>query len=90
MVEFASGHPVGDKAALADWMGYETVEQMDADHDPLHRLLAERLDAPSYSAKVAAGERMTPQEDDLARMEEAAVLHVQRWLRHLKNYGQAD
>lgn len=78
---FANGHPLDSKQALADSMKYPSVEAMDADHDRVHRQLADALGLPSHSLRAAAGEQLTKAEHDLAACEEAAVLHVQRWLQ---------
>lgn len=80
-MNYAHGHPLDDKAALAEWMKYPSVEAMDADHDRLHQLLCDLLVVPSHSMRQAAGK---PANDDLAACEEAAVLHVQRWLQWLR------
>lgn len=65
-------------------MGYEFVQEMDDEHDNLHLTLCVAFHQPSYSMKVKDGAALTPEEEDLARMEEHAVLMVQRWLQHLR------
>lgn len=80
-MNYAHGHPLDSKEALAQWMGYETVEAMDTDHDRTHEDLSLAFGFPSYSLKVRDGEQLTPDEQSLAHVEEAAVLHVQRWLQ---------
>lgn len=84
MVQFAHGHPINDKAALAEWMKYPSAEAMDADHDHVHRVLCWMLNLRSHSLRKAAGETLTQVEEDLAACEEAAVLHVQRWLQWME------
>lgn len=79
----AEGHPLDDKAALAEWMGYDTVEAMDADHDRLHFRLSNVLGVPSHSMRQARGEVLSREEWTVANLEEDAVLNVQRWLKHI-------
>jgi hypothetical protein len=81
---YANGHPLGSKRALAEWMRYPSVEAMDADHDALHADLSLLLGITSQSLRLAAGETLTSDEQDVAACEEAAVLHVQRWLQWAK------
>lgn len=76
-------HP-SDKEELAQWMGYDSVSSMDADHDRLHELLSDLLAVPSYSMKVKNGENLTHSEWMIANYEEDAVLNVQRWLQQLR------
>ena len=66
---------------MATWLG-TTVEAMDRDHDPLHHALCAWLGITSQSMRVAAGERLTEQEHELAGYEEEAVLYLQRYLGH--------
>jgi hypothetical protein len=86
--QFANGHPL-DKAELAEWMKYPSTQAMDAQHDAVHRRLCSALGLPSYSLRLASGEPLTETERDLARCEEAAVLHVQRWMQWLAAAGIA-
>jgi hypothetical protein len=81
VTRFANGHPLGSKEELAAWMKYPTADAMDADHDRLHELLCNLLAVESHSMRKARGEALTQDEEDLAACEEAAVLHVQRWLQ---------
>lgn len=68
------------QAETAAWMGYPDAAAMNAAHDPLHRSLCRWLGVRSHSMACAAGE---PHDPDLAAIEEAAVLHVQRLIaRH--------
>lgn len=69
------------KAETAAWMGYDTIEAMDRDHDALHMALADSLRVESMSMKQAKGETLTETEQELAWIEENAVLNVQRWMR---------
>jgi hypothetical protein len=72
-----------DKATTARRLGYGgDIAGMDRDHDPLHRALCAWLGVPSHSLRVAAGEQLTPEEQQLAWIEEGAVLEVQRLMRH--------
>jgi hypothetical protein len=58
-----------------------SVEEMDRDHDDIHRGLCKLLDVKSYSMAVANREQLTHEEWEIANYEEDAVLYVQRWLR---------
>lgn len=86
--EWALSHPLGSKQELAEWMGYETVEEMDAEHDSLHLALCVAFRSPSYSIMIANGRPVTPEEETLAKLEEHAVLMVQRWLQHLRKHNE--
>jgi hypothetical protein len=89
MTEYAHGHPINDKAALAEWMKYPSEAAMDADHDNIHEILCLAFNKLSYSKIVAMGkERLTEEERHLAACEEAAVLHVQRWWQWMRVYEQ--
>jgi hypothetical protein len=44
---------------------------------------------PSFSMQEAEGKELTITEEALAACEEAAVLHVQRWLQWLKTYQES-
>lgn len=70
---------------MADWLGYETADEMNEAHDPLHAELCHWFMVPSFSLMTAQGIELASERKALAEMEEAAVLHVQRWLRHLHN-----
>lgn len=70
--------------AVADWCGYETVAELNADHDPTHRALCAWLGIPSQSMREAAGEPLTPWQQRLAIMEEEAVLFLQRLATHTR------
>ena len=70
------------QAETAAWCGYtgpDAVDQMNAEHDPLHAALCAWLGLTSHSLRMAAGEALTGQEQALAAYEEDAVLHVQRF-----------
>lgn len=69
------------KDETAAWMGYDTIEAMDRDHDNLHMALAGALGVQSYSLAEASGAKLSESEQELAWAEENAVLHVQRWMR---------
>lgn len=73
-----------NKLDLATWMGYNTIEEMDKDHDDLHTRLCEAFDVPSYSMIIANGGTLPHDEYCLANYEEDAVLHVQRWLQMIR------
>jgi hypothetical protein len=87
LVIYAHGHPLSDKHALAAWMKYPSAEAMDADHDGLHEKLCEMFSVPSYSLRKRDGGTMTEHMEELAACEEAAILHVQRWLQWMKVEG---
>lgn len=74
------------KEETAEWMGYDTVEAMDRDHDNLHKKLAEVFDVISYSMVEASGAKLFTEHEPLAWAEENAVLHTQRWLRMIGYY----
>lgn len=86
-MKYHRGHPLGSKADTAGWIGC-SIEQMDAEHDPLHRALCAWAGVPSHSMRVAAGDSLNPSDKHIADLEENAVLNVQRWLVHAK--GSAD
>lgn len=64
---------------MAEWMG-TSVADMERCHDPLHRALCGLLGVTSQSLRQADGEMLTGEEQELAGLEEEAVLHCQRWL----------
>ena len=64
---------------MAAWLGTD-VANMDRQHDPLHRAIAGWLGITSHAMRDAAGERLTAREQALAVLEEAACLHLQRYL----------
>lgn len=68
-----------EHAAMAEWLGC-SVDRMNAHHDDLHRWLSERAGQTSYSLRLSAGERLTPDESAVAAAEEDAVLYLQRFL----------
>lgn len=74
------------KEETTDWMGYDTVEAMDRDHDGLHRKLADMFGVTSYSMLDAEGHTLTDEQQPLAWAEENAVLHTQRWLRMIGHF----
>jgi hypothetical protein len=65
----------------AEWMGYDSVEDMNADHDKLHEWLCDVAKMYSYSLAVRDGLPLTDKQKEIAWYEEDAVLHVQRWLQ---------
>lgn len=77
------------KEETAAWMGYDTVEQMDAEHDELHRKLCDWIKLPSWSMRQAKGEKLTPGEQMMACYEEDAVLNVQRFRQMARRHGCA-
>lgn len=73
--------PNPDSPAIAQRLGYgEDVAAMTRDHDPLHAVLMDWIGRPSHSLRVAAG---LPHDEELARIEEAAVMELQRLIRRL-------
>jgi hypothetical protein len=86
-VKYAQGHPLDDKDALAEWMGCDSAAAMDEYHDWTHDCLCRDFGVTSHSLRLAKGETLTPDEQTLAKLEEAAVLHVQRWLAHYAKLG---
>jgi hypothetical protein len=66
-------------------MGYQTVEEMNAEHDPLHADLCAWLGIESQSLKIAHGEGLTDVQRELSWYEEDAVLHVQRFRQMARN-----
>ena len=70
------------QAEMAAWAGYPDAKALNRDHDPLHLALCAWLFVPSHALRSADGEVLTPAERDLASLEEAAVLCVQRFMRH--------
>jgi len=73
---------------MADWIGARSVEEMNAAHDSLHAELCQWMGVTSFSLLMAQGVELTTEREALADLEEAAVLHVQRWLQHIKNAGE--
>jgi hypothetical protein len=68
--------------ATAEWMGYPDAAAMNRDHDTLHAELCRWLGVTSHSMRLASGATLTPEESTLAALEEDAVLHLQRFMRH--------
>jgi hypothetical protein len=64
---------------MARWAGYDSVDALNHDHDPLHRALCRWLGIESHSMRCAEGE---PYDTTLAGIEEEAVLCVQRLAAH--------
>jgi hypothetical protein len=85
---FAYGHPL-DRTALTEWMKYPSIQEMDADHDRLHELVCDMLAVRSYSLAKRDGATLSQEEEDLAACEEAAILHLQRWLRWLVKHSKS-
>lgn len=70
------------QAETARRLGYgEDVEAMNADHDPLHAALCRWLGVPSFALAAGRGEQLSPEQHELAALEEDAVLMVQRLMR---------
>ena len=75
------------QAQTAEWMGYPSVANMNADHDSYHARLCAWLGIPSASLKIARGEPVTSTERERADYEEQAVLHLQRFVQQSRNMG---
>jgi hypothetical protein len=71
------------QAEVALWMGYPDAEAMNRAHDALHAALCHWLNVPSQSLRQAAGRTLTTEQEFLAHLEEVAVLHTQRFMRHV-------
>lgn len=69
----------------AEWMGYSSIDPMNAEHDDLHRRLCEWLRVPSYSMMVAEGKTLTHEQWMAANYEEDAVLYLQRFIQMRRN-----
>ena len=67
----------GTQQEMAWQVGYDTVDEMNRQHDPLHVALCAWLGIPSESMKAAQG---LPHDDYRGLIEEDAVMHVQRLL----------
>lgn len=84
-------HKLNDDVALCQqhssyqWMGYDNADQMNEDHDLLHRELSIWSCWDSLALKQAAGESLTHEQATLANYEEDCVLYLQRYLRMRKN-----
>lgn len=63
---------------MAEWVGY-SVREMNDNHDATHDLLCRFLEVKSHSLMAARGEEY---DRESAELEEAAVLHVQRFMAH--------
>ena len=95
---YAAGHPLRregqplaeHQAEMARWMGYATVEELNADHDPLHAALCQWLGVPSYSLMIAQGVALDAKRMRLANLEEVAVLTIQRFIANLRQEGELD
>ncbi|WP_300974857.1 hypothetical protein [Sphingomonas sp. LHG3406-1] len=72
---------------MARWMGC-SVAEMNTAHDGLHAELCQWMGSTSFSLLMAQGVELSPERRAIAGLEEAAVLHVQRWLQALKNSGE--
>ncbi len=75
-----------NKEETRKFMGYQSIDSMDRDHDPLHREMADHFGVTSWSMADAVGIPLTPEQQTLAWAEENAVLHTQRWLRMAGKY----
>lgn len=67
---------------MATWMGYFDPDAMNRQHDATHRSLCAWLGIESQALRDAAGEPLTPKQQFLADIEEAAVCCVQRLIAH--------
>lgn len=90
VTEYARAQPLGSKKELAKWMGYDSVEEMDDEHDITHELLCEWGNVMSYSHAVRDGYTLTDEQYRIAAMEEQAVLLVQRWLQHVRKMNESS
>lgn len=81
-------HP-SNREELAEWMGYSSVAEMDADHDRLHERLSDLLGVHSYSMDIKSGKQLSHERWMLANYEEDAVINVQRWLQMLRKADAA-
>lgn len=84
MVEYAKAQPLGNEEELAQWMGYDSVEEMDEDHNLTHEAICEQLGVRSYSLAVRDGLTLNDEQYRIAAMEEQAIIHIQRWLQHMR------
>lgn len=57
-----------------------SVDEMNRVHDPLHRAVARWLGVESYALRFAAGAPLTAEQHELADIEEAAIMALQRWI----------
>ena len=71
------------QAATARWMGYPDADAMNRDHDPLHLALCRFFGVESHALRQARGEALTREEQAFANLEEDAVMHLQRWMKHI-------
>lgn len=69
-----------------EWMGYESADQMNADHDPLHINLSYWIGFESHALRQARGEQLTQEEQKLANYEEDAILYLQRYMQMYRNH----
>lgn len=87
---FTEGHPrqregqsfADHQEEMARWMGYADAQAMNLDHDRLHSAVAFFLGVPSHALRDAAGAALSDREANLAALEEAAVLPLQRYMAH--------
>jgi hypothetical protein len=73
----------------ADWMGYASIQAMNADHDNLHQALCDWLGLTSHALRVARGEKISYSDYCLANYEEDAVLHLQRFIQRSSLNGHS-
>lgn len=72
---------------MAKLLGYDSVDAMNSEHDPLHARVELVFGQKSWALAAAAGQKLTPDQQELATMEEVAVLCLQRYLQRSRNVG---
>lgn len=70
--------------AIARWMGYDSAEEMNQEHDELHKGISAYFELPSYALSKARGTKLNEAQAFLAALEEDAILHLQRYLTHAR------
>lgn len=70
------------QAAMAEWLGHTSVDEMNRHHDRGHVSLARWLGVTSHALRDAAGAHLTREEADLAGLEEDALLSLTRYANH--------
>jgi hypothetical protein len=77
------GTPSADQAPIAADLGYTDLDQMCQEHDPFHAALCDVLGVRvSYALREAAGDKLTPDEQGAAVLEETAVLAALKFRQH--------
>lgn len=70
--------------AVARWMGYDSAEEMNLDHDTLHQMVARQFNVYSFALAKSRGGTLDAEQEFLAALEEDAILHLQRYLTHAR------